>query len=326
MCGYVEVKGSRPLTLFSILHVHVCCSGFSHTDGALKFIEQTQLYASSDAKAYDDPKAFHRDKYFVNRMPSEAVPDDPKPIVSGLMEAKMPPDVVDALLHTRELGLGDLEQRGFKRLAVEDEGSHDLLGGSNSSHGSPHTKGEGMLERAKSFSSMTSDYYSDPSPHSTTSVLQSVGSPDSAFVSYQSPASASFLSPSHTDAAWVPESHSEFSEDCAQVLNWQDNSFRPKENSLQPSKSPFHTSFSCMPSVPYFTGCTAVPPPHAPLTINHHGGSTFAPGAMFVSSQAQSCTSFSNTWEKLPHLEFNKGVVRSNGSKDELNDILEQFI
>lgn len=237
------------------LYYEVKCKAVSHSDGNLKFVEQTQLYAASDAKAYDNPKSIHRDNYFVDRMPSKPVPDDPKPIVCGLADAAMPPGVMDALLHSRELGLEDLEQRGFKRLATEESGSH---GHSSpvSSHGSPQANGGTALERAKSSCSVTSDYYSYPSPHSTASfgsqstesphsatstVLRSVGSPDSMLASYQSPDSVPFMSPD----ANRPDTHTELPEgyndqSWHKPLHMPENPFHPQENQFHLQENPFH--------------------------------------------------------------------------------------
>ena len=310
----------------------------SHTNGHLKFIEQTQLFASSDAKDHDDPSSIHRDKYFVNRMPSDPVPSDPEQVVCGLMETRMPPGVLDALLHTRELGLGDLEQRGFKRLATEeqvshdhgshdhvshDHGSHDHVSHDHGSHdhgshdhGSPHTN---RLERAKS---STSDYYSNSSPHSTSSVPLSAENPDSTL--YQSPVSIPFMSPLHTDVTQVQELCSKFPEDYSNAQSWQKNSpphdaaFHLGQNSSfhQPQKLPPQTIgyvYNSKDAASYpALGVTSIRPP-------------------LVGNQFESCMPVSSGQETHPtaHLELSGSVIQSsvaNSNHDELHDILEQFI
>ena len=365
------------INLYSILRfscIPSTCPFRSHADGHLKFIEQTQLFASSDAKDYDDPESIHRDKYFVNRMPGDPVPSDPEQIVCGLMDTKMPPGVVDALLHTRELGLEDLEQRGFKRLLTEekqgshehgsqgrrshDRGSHDHSG----SHGSPQTN---ECERAKSSCSVTSDYCSYPSPHSTSSVPLSAESPDSTYSSYQSPAYSSYLSPAyssyqspasvpfrsppHTDVARVPETCNEFPEDYSNTHNppaqlqrapfhpGQKSSFHQPQNPSDYQRLPSH---SYVPPVPYLSECTAVPdrPPsqmigYMPLMscgdyapCDPGLGFTFRP--LCVDHPFGAHKPF-QCGQHTTHLELSGSVVQSSvvsGAQDELHDILEQFV
>ena len=96
-------------------HLHTHTHTHTHThhsqcDRKLKFIEQKELYAV-DKKPDPEQKSLmniHRDAYFMDQMPGRPCQKSAEPIVNALKETKMSREVMDSVLHGRELAFQSL--------------------------------------------------------------------------------------------------------------------------------------------------------------------------------------------------------------------------
>ena len=113
---YVDI--SRLYSTCTVLCDYLIDISLSQNEGTLKYIEQQEFY--SHGKTEECTALVHCDPY-NSLIPKKPIPQTHESLVTGLKDANVSNAVIDAFLHSRELGLSQLPELATDVVSGEEE-------------------------------------------------------------------------------------------------------------------------------------------------------------------------------------------------------------